>query len=60
MKDVMVEKTASSVQTKTDPVLVTRQIESLREVIRRMKVSAREAALDPIISRKLEQLANHY
>ncbi|MCP4424324.1 MAG: hypothetical protein GY803_07535 [Chloroflexi bacterium] len=46
----------SSNHVKPNPVLVSRQIKSLREILRRMKASAREAALDPIINRKLEQL----
>ncbi|HEX6385328.1 MAG TPA: hypothetical protein VF177_11710 [Anaerolineae bacterium] len=38
-----------------NPVLVTRQIEDLREVLRRMR-AYRSATFDAVISKKLEQL----
>ena len=56
MSEIRTSKMISSVHVKPNPVLVARQIESLREVLRRMKASARAAALDPVINRKLEQL----
>ena len=40
------------------PVLVSRQIDGLREVLRRMR-AAKNASLDPIIDKKLQQLAHH-
>ena len=40
------------------PVLVSRQIDGLREVLRRMR-AAKNASLDPIINQKLQQLAQH-
>lgn len=40
------------------PVLVSRQIDGLREVLRRMR-AAKHASLDPIIHIKLQQLAHH-
>ena len=39
------------------PVLVSRQIDGLREVLRRMR-AAKNASLDPIINQKLQQLAH--
>jgi len=56
MKEVMMNNSLTSFHVKPNPVLVARQIESLREVLRRMKASAQAAALDPIINRKLQQL----
>jgi hypothetical protein len=56
-RNVMVSK--SSVKKRPNPVLVARQIENLREILRRMRASARTTALDPIINSKLEQLAHN-
>ncbi len=56
MNEVKSNNMMSSVHVKPNPVLVARQIENLREVLRRMRASARAAALDPVINRKLEQL----
>lgn len=53
------ENQLSTIQIKPNPVLVVRQIKSLREILRRMKASAQAAALDPVINRKLEQLTKH-
>ncbi|MCA9923283.1 MAG: hypothetical protein KC419_12495 [Anaerolineales bacterium] len=39
------------------PVLVSRQIDGLREVLRRMR-AAKSTSLDPIINKKLQQLAH--
>ena len=53
------ENQDSTIAVKPNPVLVARQIESLREVLRRMKASAAAAAIDPVINSKLEQLTKH-
>ena len=39
------------------PVLVSRQIDGLREVLRRMR-AAENKSIDPIINKKLQQLAH--
>lgn len=41
-----------------NPVLVSRQIDGLREVLRRMQV-VQSDSLDRIINKKLEQFAHH-
>lgn len=38
------------------PVLVSKQIDGLREVLRRMK-AAKSTSLEPLISKKLDQFA---
>ena len=59
MKQVQ-EETAMMKNRKHIPntVLVVRQIDGLREVMRRMKASSQSLILDPVISSKLEQFAN--
>ncbi len=59
MKQVQ-EETAMMKKRKHIPntVLVVRQIDGLREVMRRMKASSQTLTLDPVISSKLEQFAN--
>ena len=56
MSEEVTNNMMSSVHVKPNPVLVARQIKNLREVLRRMRVSAQAAALDPVINRKLQQL----
>ncbi len=58
MKEISVYQPTNLPLRKANPVLIARQIASLREILRRMEASARAAALDPVINRKLEQLRN--
>jgi hypothetical protein len=58
MNQVKVIKMAT-IQTKSKKVLRNRQIDSLQEIIRRMKASSQVTALDPIIYRKLRQLSKN-
>jgi len=59
MKHVQEETTMMKNRKHTpNAVLVARQIDGLRQVMRRMKASSQSLTLDPVISSKLEQFAN--
>jgi hypothetical protein len=58
MKQVKITK-MTTIQTKSNKVLETRQIDSLQEIIRRMKASSQMRILDPIIYHKLTQISKN-
>ena len=58
MNQVEVTK-MTTIQTKSKNVSANKQMDSLQEIIRRMKASSQMTALDPIIYRKLTQLSKN-
>jgi hypothetical protein len=58
MKRVKVTK-MTTIQTRSNKVLETKQIDSLQEIIRRMKASSQMRILDPIIYHKLAQISKN-
>lgn len=49
----------TTIQTKSNKVLETKQMDSLQEIIRRMKASSQMRILDPIIHHKLIQISKN-